>query len=458
MPVRYFRFMNSNFLSRSRSIAVLILVLHTTLTSITWGQSPAFAIDTDLFGSSVDAHPYSIVIDEANLRGYATICGDVAPFGEPVASYSNNKVIEFDIMTLQMVRNFTVGYFPTEMVLTDGKLWVTCSSGNQLYRIDLADGSQATIDLVDSTGSPITYPSGLAVGPGGQIFVASNGGNFDGSSENVVSIDTSSLQISQRYTVSGAISKLAFLDDGSLLVPVGFPGDDFTASPVLLWIDPDSGDVLSQLALDVDTTDFPDPSDLHIVGDGTALLTIFGGDSVVYRIDLADRSLLSAYPVPGSDTVHTAVVTDTESSFLVAEFFSHQLSRIDLVTGETLAILEGLNQPNDIQVSAGRIFTTDQGANTISIHVSVGAFLRADINMDGDVDVADAIGALQYLFLGVAIPCLDSADIDDNGVLDISDPVLLLLFLFSAGVEPSQPFPVAGADPGKDSLDCLETS
>ena len=128
------------------------------------------------------------------------------------------------------------------------------------------------------------------------------------------------------------------------------------------------------------------------------------------------------------------------------------------MTGESLAILEGLSQPNDIQVSVGRIFTTDQAANSISIHAAVGSFLRGDVNLDGSVDVADAIGSLQYLFLGVAIPCLDSADINDNGVVDISDPVLLLSFLFSAGAEPGQPFPVAGADPGKDSLECLETS
>ena len=418
-------------------------------------QLPVFSIDTGSIGSSVDSHPYSIIIDEANMLGYASICGDVAPFGEPIENYSNNKVIEFDALTLQVIRSFTVGYYPTEMLLAHGDLWVTCSAGNQLYRVDLDGAEPTSIALVDSTGAAITFPSGLALGANGEIYVASNGGDFDGSSENIVSIDPDTQQILQHYEVSGGISVMAYLSDGSLLVPVGFPGGDFTAAPVLLWIDPFSGEIIFELPIDVDTADFPAPSDLKILPDDTALLTIFGGSAIVYRIDLVSRSLHSIYTVPGSDTVQTAVAIDSDNSFVVAEFFSNRLSRIDLTTGLATGLLDGVNLPNDIQIAAGRIFTTEQGGESIAVHASTDAFLRADVNLDGFVDVADPVALLEYLFLGSAISCLDAGDISDDGALDLGDPVQLLTFLFSQGSAPAYPFPVVGADLTDDTLDCV---
>lgn len=422
--------------------------------SVNLAQSPVAVIDTAIAGSLVDSHPYSVIIDEVTMLGYATICGDVAPFGDPAEKFSNNKVIEFDARTLNVLRVFTVGYFPTEMILAHGDLWVTCSTASLLFRIDLDDGSSESIPLCDSTGAPISFPSGLELGPDGEIYVASNGGSFDGSDENLVSIDPVSHQILHHYSISGGISAIAYLEDDTLLVPVGFPGDDFTAAPVLYWIDPQSGEVLSELQLDVDTSDFPAPSDLEIVGDGTALVTIFGGSSDVYRVDLSTRSIDSIYAIPGGDTVQTSVVVDTDYSFIVSEFFSNRLSRIDLVSGELLQTFEGGNLPNRIAVAGGRIFTCQQGAEVISVHAGSGSFLRGDVHFDQIIDLADPIALLSYLFFGLEISCLDAGDISDDGVLDIGDPVQLLTYLFSGGPAPAYPFPVVGIDMTDDALDC----
>ncbi|MGE4632155.1 MAG: hypothetical protein AAEJ47_03880 [Planctomycetota bacterium] len=431
---------------------VFLMVLLECLTSL--AQSPIETIDTSIPGSQVDSHPYAIIVDEETMIAYATICGDVAPFGEPVENHSNNKVIEFDARSLQVLRVFTVGYYPTELILAHGDLWVTCSTSNQLYRIDLDGNEHLSIALTDSSGAPISYPSGIAVGSTGEIYVASNGGSFDGSDENVVSIDPVTNQISQRYSIAGAISVLACLDDGSLLIPVGFPGDDFTAAPIVYWIDPLDGAVLSMLDIDVDTTDFPGPSDLEILQDNTALLTLFGGSSEVFRIDLDTRLMHSTYPIPGADTVQTAVTADTDDSFIVAHFFAGHLSRIQLDNGDLIGDLEGLDFPNRIAIGGGRVFSTNQGAESISVHAAVGAFLRADINIDGVIDMADPIGLLQYLFLGIELLCHDAGDIGDDGVLDISDPIQLLNYLFSQGPTPAYPFPVAGSDLTDDALDC----
>lgn len=87
-----------------------------------------------------------------------------------------------------------------------------------------------------------------------------------------------------------------------------------------------------------------------------------------------------------------------------------------------------------------------------------GAFLRGDANRDGDVNLSDAIAALNFLFGGgLAPPCEDAADADDDGRLTITDPIIILnhLFLGSAVIRaPGTVYP--WFDPTPDGLTCLE--
>ncbi|MCA8961073.1 MAG: hypothetical protein KDC38_11200, partial [Planctomycetes bacterium] len=82
-------------------------------------------------------------------------------------------------------------------------------------------------------------------------------------------------------------------------------------------------------------------------------------------------------------------------------------------------------------------------------------FVRGDCNGDGVDDIADAVCALGYLFLGAAASCLDALDSNDSGILDIADPVYLLEALFVSGPLPPAPFPSCGTDPTGDLLDCV---
>ncbi|HVR75860.1 MAG TPA: LamG-like jellyroll fold domain-containing protein, partial [Planctomycetota bacterium] len=85
-----------------------------------------------------------------------------------------------------------------------------------------------------------------------------------------------------------------------------------------------------------------------------------------------------------------------------------------------------------------------------------GGFIRGDLNVDGRIDISDALSALGFLFLGGRAPdCLDSADTNDSGRIDISDATYLLAFLFLGGGAPPAPFPGCGPDPSDDSLECL---
>lgn len=83
-------------------------------------------------------------------------------------------------------------------------------------------------------------------------------------------------------------------------------------------------------------------------------------------------------------------------------------------------------------------------------------FQRGDANVDGAIDISDAIATLGFLFLGnpSALACEKAADADDNGALEISDAVYLLGFEFLGGWPPPPPYPMCGFDATEDLLTC----
>ncbi len=86
----------------------------------------------------------------------------------------------------------------------------------------------------------------------------------------------------------------------------------------------------------------------------------------------------------------------------------------------------------------------------------VTTFRRGDTNSDGDVNVADAIHILEYLFADARAPeCMKEADVSDVGRVTISSGLYLLNYLFSDGAPPKAPFEECGEDPTPGgSLSC----
>ncbi len=85
---------------------------------------------------------------------------------------------------------------------------------------------------------------------------------------------------------------------------------------------------------------------------------------------------------------------------------------------------------------------------------SVGpTFLRGDTDANRSIELTDAVGLLNYLFLGGPKPgCLDAADIDDNGEADISDAIANLNYQFLGGASPADPGPInCGPDKNQES-------
>jgi len=85
-------------------------------------------------------------------------------------------------------------------------------------------------------------------------------------------------------------------------------------------------------------------------------------------------------------------------------------------------------------------------------------FRRADVDQNGQYQIADAVQIFAYLFLEAVTrveDCLDAADADDNGILQLSDGVKILGFIFLGTAPPPAPFGACGSDPTiDDSMDC----
>ena len=83
------------------------------------------------------------------------------------------------------------------------------------------------------------------------------------------------------------------------------------------------------------------------------------------------------------------------------------------------------------------------------------AFVRGDVNADGQLDVSDPVFLLRYLFQGGLRPtCADAGDADDDGRLSVSDSVQVLAYLFRGGEPPPPPNETCGRDPTDDALGC----
>ena len=82
-------------------------------------------------------------------------------------------------------------------------------------------------------------------------------------------------------------------------------------------------------------------------------------------------------------------------------------------------------------------------------------FRRGDANLDGIVNVADALAVCLYIFRDRPLGCRDAADANDDGRLNIADPISLLGYLFAGRMPPPTPGPaLRWYDPTPDDLDC----
>ena len=86
--------------------------------------------------------------------------------------------------------------------------------------------------------------------------------------------------------------------------------------------------------------------------------------------------------------------------------------------------------------------------------VAAAPFIRGDANASLEVDIADSVRVLNFLFGGGGtrqqLGCTAAADTDGNAELEITDGVYLLNFLFLGRAAPPPPFPACGLPPAED--------
>jgi hypothetical protein len=108
-----------------------------------------------------------------------------------------------------------------------------------------------------------------------------------------------------------------------------------------------------------------------------------------------------------------------------------------------------------VSVTARNSGSGPSNALSFTVLTSLPRFIRGDFNLDGAVDISDAVRILRHLFAGAPSTCLDAGDVDNDEALTVTDAIRLLDYLFRQGQAPEDPFPRAGQDAdGEGPLAC----
>ena len=169
------------------------------------------------------------------------------------------------------------------------------------------------------------------------------------------------------------------------------------------------------------------------------------------------RSHSSVTPV--TELTCTANRFDVELTWTIGEAYdSIRIERntvtMDVLDGDATTWLDVAPPPRSHTYRVvGIVGSEDTGA--VCQAAPEREFLRADVEVNGVINITDGVTILSFLFLGAAAPsCLDAADVDDSGDVEVTDALRVFNFLFLAGPPPAPPHPEPGLDPTEDALDC----
>lgn len=210
------------------------------------------------------------------------------------------------------------------------------------------------------------------------------------------------------------------------------------------------------------------------VGVSGDAITVSDVDSAVYhfRYDGAVWNEESRIPSP-STSFGDDVAIDGDLAIQTSQFvyqtvfeagtwdlqFNRYVASVGVGLGTGFGLEADLSGDQVIVGAPGDDFGgTNKGSVFIFTVVPDPDLRRGDLNDDGNVDVADPVYLLSFLFIpGSPAPeCDDAGDVNDDGALDISDAVFALSWLFVPGsAVPPAPGPVAcGPDETRDALGC----
>lgn len=195
--------------------------------------------------------------------------------------------------------------------------------------------------------------------------------------------------------------------------------------------------------------------------EGTFALEFVENDGTYDVYDVVDMDLVAinfmgqALPMTGAGTYRVDPLQ-----------MLHEMA-IDLtVDGETFAMASDGFQPIDSTGTVGSLsFFLATSHECYGNHLSFTAnslgtpdFVRGDCNVDGVLDIGDAVSALAFLFVTGEPACDSACDANDDEMFDISDAIFSLSHLFTSGPPPAAPFPDCGSDPTAGALTCSSFS
>ena len=178
-----------------------------------------------------------------------------------------------------------------------------------------------------------------------------------------------------------------------------------------------------------------DMNDFLIVGQNAVSITNEGHRISEFFMPWEDIKFPREYPEKGAD----------DYSFVKAGYtFRLDPLMVDGVE-ETPGAFHGQSFPGG-KDRPGDVEREDMSfVRLIDVQVPDFVFIRADANLDGNVNLPDMQFILNFLFLGGPDPkCMASADSNGDGNINLPDAQFGLNFLFLGGNNPQDPFDVCG--------------
>jgi PKD repeat protein len=228
------------------------------------------------------------------------------------------------------------------------------------------------------------------------------------------------------------------------------------------------------VAIDVTAGELLWEFDTGIVNDHW--LTVIGGsyagpDGKIYYFDpgfnaghisglvalvAAPTASFTAAPMSGNPPLEVSF--DASGTTSVGTIVSYEWDFGDQTAGSGVTVKHTFANVGDYVV---KLICTNSyggtGEKTMTISAArVGTeFKRGDTNASGDMNIADPVYLLAYLFAsGPAPTCEETGDCNNDGKINIADPVAALAYLFASADPLPDPFP-CGVDPPDDPVDDL---
>ena len=262
--------------------------------------------------------------------------------------------------------------------LVPGDIYVTDDSANAVFRIDPTTGTQTLV----TSGGALGFPLGIAIGPDGNLWVAS--GNWVPTSTSEAAVvrvdpDTGTQTVVSTDDQFEFPSGIAFAPDGDLYVTdQGSAATGVTtADGSLFRVDPVSG----AQALISHGDLLIDPVDLAFAPDGSLFVVDWGGgtDGAVIQVDVTtgDQTLVSS---GGYFVNPNGLAIASDGSILVADQIVRsstndgKIIRVDPEDGtQTVAYSsDKLYDPSDLAFEDGTIVVADFNKRVVRIDVDSG--------------------------------------------------------------------------------------